>query len=169
MLAFSEADGSFMWSYWLRPFSEASSHLGLCEARCLIRPNFIGLLWPLHRQPYLTVCFTRLVEFKLLLCPSEMGKNWLSACLRLVFYKCQQVRHRSDRLKRNLRVLSFYSLNKTPFKVFMKSGMDWYRFWNTLNLKPDTSIAQDRRNPLGATVYWTRWSDWNYPGSFHEN
>ena len=31
------------------------------------------------------------VESKLLPCPSEMGENWTSACLSLVFCKCQQV------------------------------------------------------------------------------
>ena len=31
------------------------------------------------------------VESKLLPCPLEMGENWSSACLSLVFCKCQQV------------------------------------------------------------------------------
>ena len=49
-------------------------NLALCETWCLIIPDFIGLLWPLHRQLWLTVCFTGSVESESFLCPSEMEK-----------------------------------------------------------------------------------------------
>ena len=55
---------------------------------------------------------------------------------------------RSDRLKKSLKILSFLECQQDPLKKFHESGMDWYRFWNTLNLKPDICIAQVKKNPL---------------------
>ena len=54
---------------------------------------------------WLAVCFAGSVESKSPSCSSGMNRS--SACLRLVFWKCRQIRHHSDRLKCCLRIYLF--------------------------------------------------------------
>jgi len=42
----------------------------------------------------------------------------------------------------------FLEYQQDALQSFHEFGMDWYRFWNTLNLKPDICIAQVMKNPL---------------------
>ena len=115
----------FLCETYLVGSCETSVELTQCLWTCL------GLLtsfsWP-------TVCFTGSVESKLFPYPSEMGENWSSAYLSLVFCKCQQVQNRSSAclslvfckcqqvqtLFRPVRILSFLSVNSSIFKLLAK-------------------------------------------------
>ena len=43
----------------------------------------------------------------------------------------------------------FLEYQQNILQSFHEFGMDWYRFWNTLNLKPDICIAQIKKNLKG--------------------
>ena len=87
-------------------------------------PDVMPLLRSFQRQLWFTVCFTRSVESKSLIWPSWMGKNWSSAYLRLIFSKCQKVRHRLDQLKSYLRFCLFWVSTKPSSKFsWIRNGI----------------------------------------------
>ena len=73
--------------------------------------------------------------------PLRWVKNWSSACLPLIFSRCQQVRHCSGQL----RILSFLEYQQDPLQSFRKSAMEWFRLRNTLNCFAWSYVKCERR------------------------
>ena len=75
------------------------AHLGLSETKYWAHLTF----WASSESStWFTMCFTRSMESKSMVCLSGMDRS--STCLRLVSWECRQVRHYSGRLKCCLRV-----------------------------------------------------------------
>jgi len=95
--------------------------------------GFLGFLQKITFGHYLLHWISK---SKSLVCLSGLDKS--STCLRLVFWKCRQVRHRSDWLKCCLRVHLFRVSTKNPFKVLI-----WI-FVTTTKIRIDGHSAQSR-------------------------
>ena len=139
--------------------------LDLYEARYLIRPDFIDLLGTLHRQLWITVCFTGSIEPKSLFYPSEMSKYWSLACLRLVFCKSRQVRYVQTGRRKVWEFCLFRVSTRPPSKF------SW--MWNELvhilkNFEFKAWYLHCLSQEKSTGLHWTRWSYWFYPVTFHE-
>ena len=84
---------------------------------------------------WFTVCFTGLVRFKSSLCLWGLAESGRPLVRFSAFVNVDKLGYYSDQLKCNLRNLSFWSVNKTLFKVFINlqwDGSDFKILWIAL-------------------------------------
>ena len=120
--------------------------MGSCETKCWANLVSLDLLGPSHRLLRTTSAYCLLHWISRVQVadssPLRWVKIWPSACLPLVFCRCQQVRHCSGQLG----ILSFLECQHDPLQSFRKSVMEWFRLRNTLNCFDWWYVKYERRH-----------------------